>query len=374
MTGDLRGRRVAIVIHSFDRGGSGRVAGYLARGFAERGMAVDLLVFRSGGEVAADVTALAGPRVAIRHFGPRGGARALDLLLGLPRLTELLRSSRPDVVIAAANNVALVTAAAHRLAGTPAARLVLKTTNPIASSRHRGLIRRIRRWTYALAFNRASAVWTLSPDETREMVDAFPRHAPLFRDVANPYVTARMLAAPATPVHRLNRKLVIAVARLDQQKRLDRLLAAFARVRHPGAQLLILGEGVERAMLERMVDGLGVRDRVTMPGHVADVSQALHTADLLVLTSDYEGLPAAVLEAMAADCPVLATDCFPAARSLLQAAQGCGIIDDVAPDPLARLIDRHLAQPRPTTLHAVAERFSIENGVADHANAMAELV
>ena len=370
---DLRGRRIALVIHSFDRGGSGRVAGYLARGFAEGGMAVDVLVFRAGGDVEDEVTALAGSQVTIRHFGPRGGWRPLDLAFGLPGLIRILRTTRPEVVIAAANNAALVTAIARRFAGLRGARLVLKTTNPIATSRHRGLARRIRRWGYRLAFRWADAVWTLSPEESRDMAEAFPRHASLFRDVANPYVTDAMLAVSSDPLEPAHRKRVIAVARLDRQKRLERLIAAFARVRHPGAELLILGEGKERPMLESLVAELGLDGRVAMPGHVADVASALHAADLLVLTSDYEGLPAAVLEAMAANCPVLATDCFPAARSLLSGSEECGVITDTRPEPLARQIDDRLARPRPVTLRDVAQRFSIPSGIASHVEALAAL-
>ena len=308
--------------------------------------------------------------MAIRYFGPRPGWRPLDLAFGLPRLIRWLRAERPDILIAAANNVGLVTAIAHRLAGLVQARLILKTTNPIATSRHRGLLRRIRRWSYALAFREANAVWTLSPDESREMIAAFPRYAPLFRDVANPYVTPAMLAVSADRDERPCPRRVVAVARLARQKRLERLIAAFARIRHPGAELLILGEGEERPKLEALIADLKLEQRIAMPGHVQDVASALHAADLLVLTSDYEGLPAAVLEAMAANCPVLATDCFPAARSLLGGSEGCAIITDVAPEPLARLIDERLAQPRPTRLRDVAEHFSIENGVESHVSAM----
>ena len=111
-----------------------------------------------------------------------------------------------------------------------------------------------------------------------------------------------------------------------------------------------------------------------MPGYVPDVAQALHDADLFVLTSDYEGLPAAVLEAMAADCPVLCTDCFPAARTLLTNSEGCAIIEDVSPQVLARQIKIALAQPRPTTLRKTAELYSIANGVRSHVDALRQVL
>ena len=364
-------RRVAFVIHSFDRGGSGRVAAYLAHGFADQGLTAEILVVARGGPAEREAEAIAGAGVPITYLAKPKGRRALDLALGLPRLVRELRSRRPDVVIGAANNVALVTAAAVSLARLEGTRCYLKTTNPVAGSRHRGVAGAVRRLGYQATFPLVDGVWTLSEDEADEMQATFPRHAGLFRAVANPYVTPAMLARPAEPPSNTDKR-VIAVARLDPQKRLERLVAGFARLSDPTAELLILGEGEERATLEHQVRGLGLEERVSMPGHVADVAGALHASDLLVMTSDYEGLPAAVLEAMAADCPVLATDCFPAARSLLTHAEGCAIIPDTAPEPLARQIDTALTRHRPTRLHEVAERYSIANGVASHLAALSE--
>ena len=367
----LEGLRVSLLIHSFDRGGSGRVAAYLAQGFADLGMAVDLTVFAQGGDVDGIATNIAGDAVQLRFLGRLSGFRPWDLVRGLSRLVRLLRTERPDVVIACANNVALISALAFRLAGLRDRRLFLKTTNPIATSRHKGFVRWIRLLTYRIVFPWASAVWTLSAEESEEMRAAFPKFPDLFQDVANPYVTAAMFAEPAERAETANRATVISVARLTGQKRLDRLIAAFAKVQHPDARLLILGEGEERAALTEMVKRLGLEARVSMPGYVNDVAAALHDANLFVLPSDYEGLPAVVLEAMASNCPVLGTDCFPAARSLLGATEGCAIIEQTDPQSMASLIDEYLDRPRPRHLRSIAKRYSIVGGVASHANAIA---
>jgi glycosyltransferase involved in cell wall biosynthesis len=361
--------RVSLILHKFSRGGSDRVAAHLARGFADRGMDVELQVFCRGGEVEKVLTDVVGDDIPIRYLGRATGVRPLDLMFGLPKLVRVLRGRQPDVIISTANNTALITAIAVQLARLRHARLILKTTNPIATSRHTGLTRWIRLWSYRAIFGWTDAVWTLSADESAEMRTEFPEFAALFADVRNPYVTPAMLAGP-NGAGSDGRKTVICVARLTAQKRLDRLIAAFARVQHPTARLLILGEGEQRETLTKMVAHLGLEDRVSMPGYSPDVAAELHAADLFVLTSDYEGLPAAVLEAMAANCPVLSTECFPAARSLLGQAEGCALIERTDPASLAALIDAHLARPRSTTLRALAERYSIANGVASHAQAL----
>jgi glycosyltransferase involved in cell wall biosynthesis len=217
-------------------------------------------------------------------------------------------------------------------------------------------------------------VWTLSADESAEMREEFPEFTGLFRDVANPYVTQQMLADPKPIGRGPAGKTIVSIARLTAQKRLDRLIAAFAHVQRQDAKLLILGEGEDRASLSSLIEKLGLQDRVSMPGYVTDVSKTLHEADLFVLTSDYEGLPAALIEAMAANCPVLSTDCFPAARSLLGRLEGGSIIENTGPVALGALMDRYLECPRPATLRNVAAGYSIDSGVSSHLDALDDVL
>jgi glycosyltransferase involved in cell wall biosynthesis len=366
--------RVSLILHKFSRGGSDRVAAYLARGFVDSGMAVEMIVFSRGGEVEKILSGLVGADIPIHYLGHAGNSRAFDLIRGLPRLVRHLRRGAPDVIISTANNTALISAIAFRLARLSKCRLVLKTTNPIATSRHRGFARTLRLWTYRTIFAWTSAVWTLSADESDEMRREFPAFASLFADIANPYVTPGMVEKLRPAVPSKSARAIITVARLTAQKRLDRLIAAFALVRHRDATLLILGEGEDRASLSSLIAGLGLQERVSMPGYVTDVSQYLQGSDLFVLTSDYEGLPAALLEAMAANCRVLSTDCFPAARSLLRDLNGAGVIEDTEPAALARLIDDYLDLPEPTGLQEVAERYSIAKGVSGHLAALETLL
>lgn len=110
---------------------------------------------------------------------------------------------------------------------------------------------------------------------------------------------ARMGIAPSEHV-------VGCVARLAPEKRHDVLLEAFARsdVR---ATLVLVGDGPERASLEAWADGLGVRSRVRFLGEVASPEALLPGIDVVALASEREGLPMALLEAMAFGIPVIAT-------------------------------------------------------------------
>lgn len=102
----------------------------------------------------------------------------------------------------------------------------------------------------------------------------------------------------------------LAAGRLDAQKDFGRLIVAFARVSadHPGAFLLIAGEGKERRDLEEKIRHHQLEDRCRLLGLRTDIPSLLSCADGYILSSAWEGLPNVVIEAQAALVPVVATD------------------------------------------------------------------
>ena len=101
--------------------------------------------------------------------------------------------------------------------------------------------------------------------------------------------------------------VALCAARLVDQKRQDLLLEAWRLVPEP-AVLLLAGDGPNRARLEAQIAATGLTGRVRMLGTRSDVPRLLAAADLTTLSSDWEGLPVAVLESMAAGRPVVSTD------------------------------------------------------------------
>jgi len=99
--------------------------------------------------------------------------------------------------------------------------------------------------------------------------------------------------------------VVLTLARLDPQKGLFTLLEAARLVSE--ARFVVAGEGPERPALEAQIRRFGLERRVSLLGHRDDVAELLAGCDLFVLPSLYEGLPVSVLEAMAAEKPVVAT-------------------------------------------------------------------
>ena len=102
------------------------------------------------------------------------------------------------------------------------------------------------------------------------------------------------------------RRVFLFVGRLEPAKNPVALIRAFAAMHHKNCELWMAGDGFMRPEVEREVETLGINDRVRLLGVRHDVSQLLEQADCFVMSSRWEGLPMAILEAGAVALPVVA--------------------------------------------------------------------
>lgn len=104
---------------------------------------------------------------------------------------------------------------------------------------------------------------------------------------------------------------IVNVARLHKNKNQELLIRAFAAFLpgHAGYELSIYGDGPEEAALRKLVHELGVDDRVLFHGNVADIHENIADAGFFVLSSNTEGMPNALLEAMMMGLPCISTNC-----------------------------------------------------------------
>ncbi len=130
---------------------------------------------------------------------------------------------------------------------------------------------------------------------------------------------------------------VLAVGRLGPEKGFDKLLDAFARIRerHPAWRLVIVGDGPLRARLQAASRANDVP--LDLPGRVGNLADWYRAAAMLVLTSDFEGFPNVLVEAMSHGCPVVSFDCAVGPREIIRDG-----IDGflVAPGDIADLADK----------------------------------
>lgn len=103
---------------------------------------------------------------------------------------------------------------------------------------------------------------------------------------------------------------IVSTGRLVFQKNHELLIKAFSRIADKLEEnLFIYGEGPLRLELENLVFDLNMQDRIFLPGSVKNVAEIIKSAKLFVLSSDYEGMPNSLMEAMTLGIPCLSTDC-----------------------------------------------------------------
>ena len=147
---------------------------------------------------------------------------------------------------------------------------------------------------------------------------------------------------------RERKKEIVSVGRLDPQKRQDVMLRAFHKIadRYPEYNLTIYGEGAQREPLTALVEELGLEGRVSLPGTEKNIFDKIKDAYMFVFTSDYEGLPNALIEAMALGLPCISTKCSPGgAEELINHGENgilveCGDYEQLSKEMEKLLLDR----------------------------------
>ena len=134
--------------------------------------------------------------------------------------------------------------------------------------------------------------------------------------------------------------IIGSVGRLEPQKGFDVLLRALRVV--PNAELLLVGDGTERGHLQELANDLGVAERVTWAGWLSDPRATLGEMDVFVLPSRFEGFPLALVEAMLAERPVVATTTGSVEDAVIEAKTGFLVPPD-DPEALAEGINQVLA-------------------------------
>lgn len=278
----------------------------LAGGIVERGRRVDLVLVKAEGPYLADIP----PRVRVVDLDAR------RMRSGLLPLRSYLHRERPEVLLSAQDHGNLIAIAAARSLGLRI-RLVAAvhtnvTRNWLRSPRMLDrAVPALSRWLYP----RADAVVSVSHGAAADLSRAIGMPPGKIHVIPNPLHLETIGRKAAEPVEHPwfaegSPPVIVAAGRLSREKNYPMLLRAFREVRERReARLLLLGEGGERGNLERLIVELKLGDDVRMPGFESNPYRYLSRAGLCALSSDHEGLPMILLEALACGCPVVATDC-----------------------------------------------------------------
>lgn len=367
------------MLRNFSAGGVQRVMLDLAGAFAQAGHETDLLVCRAHGAMSGQLPA--GVRLvelpsarrsevlrALVRTDPLAALRLAwaplpSTLRALPGMVNYYARARPAAVLSATVYVNLMATWARALAGSDARLVLSEHTHPSARLRAQsGVQRRALPGMMARGYRRASAVVAVSHGIAADLAARRGIPARHLHVVYNPIRPAAGTAYPVPhPWLRAGEPpVVLGVGRLYPQKSLEVLLHAFAQLRRQRpARLLVLGEGPQRGALEGLAGALGIEADVALPGFVPDPYPYFAHAGVFALSSRYEGLPLALIEALACGCPVVSTDCPSGPDEILQGGRHGALVPVDDPTALAVALAATLARPRdPEPLRRRAAEFS----------------
>ena len=372
---------VAMFIYGLSGGGAQRRCLTLASGFADRGLNVDLVVVNPEGPLAAEfpdtvrlVTLDGTAGTVLTRMQRRVNVRGLQTLMSTWSLARYLRRVRPRVLLSAASHVNLVSVWARRFAGVPVP-LVLRASNhpsgnPELWPRGGDTIRRTLRWMAGRVYPWADGVIAVSQGVADEVARLTGLPPAAITTIYNPVVTPDLVRKAAELIDHPwfgpgEPPVLLGAGTLKIQKDFSTLIRAFARVRaQRPARLIILGEGSQRQRLQSLIHSLGLDGDVDMPGFEANPYAWMARADLFVLSSAWEGLPGALIEALACGCPVVSTDCPSGPAEILQGGVYGPLVpvgdDQLMADAIMSVLDQ---PPDPCRQRARAAFFSLDSAI-----------
>lgn len=354
-------RTVMYVTWSLVAGGSEMYAFTIASNLNSNKYRAAMCAIDQGGALEGEIRRLGIPYTLMN--------RRPGIELGLMRrLYRLFRQNRVDVIHTHHFNQLFYSVAAAKLLGIR-----------IIHTEHSIEVYKRRRYRIALRFlslfcDKVTAIGSDGARVLQERVGIPARKLQIIRAGVN---VAKFDESRSRAKHLLGLKeqdrVASIVARLFPEKNHRLLLAAFAEVvrKVPNARLLIVGDGTEKDDIRAEIARLGLGEQVQMLGVRRDVATILAASDLFVLSSDREGLPIAVLEAMAAARPVVAT-AVGDLPSIVRDGETGRLVPSLDPQALAAALADVLSNPDQaaamgeTGRRLVEEHYGVKKMIAEH--------
>lgn len=336
-------------------GGAERVLAAVTAELADRGHRVTIATFDRPGTESFYRVAPAVCRVELGIGDAAVQTKTRDFAERAVALRCLVRQFRPDVAIGFMHS-----------SYVPLGFSCVGTGVRVIASEHIGFehyrLHPVQRFLLRLTVATYAALTGISNDVRARYPEAIKRKMAV---IPNPVTTAPN--DRADPVGD-GRKVLLTVGRLFAQKDHRTLVAAFARLAadHPDWTLRIVGEGELRPDLEAQVRELGLKDRVELPGVIAEVDVEYRRAQLFVMPSRYESFGLATAEALAHGLPAIGFADCPGTNELIRhEVNGLLVEGEDRVSAIAGALDRLMGSPDERVRMAAAaprsvEQFSLE--------------
>lgn len=300
-------KKIALFLPSLHGGGAERVMVALANGISSRGYKVDLVLFNAEGSYLKDVNASV-------NVVSLGVSRAI---FGVLKLAKYLKGEKPTVLLSAMNYMNVVALLAREVALSDTKVIVSEhSTLSVAMVKSQFSIRIFLPRLMSFFYKKADVVVAVSEGVANDLATTIHFDSKKIEVIYNPVVSSEVIeqskeAAGHPWMDAPGCQTVLSVGRFVPAKDFFTLIKAFNSLIKAGLdiRLVILGEGEQRKDLERLITQLNLNDKIILPGFVKNPFSWMRKASLFVLSSAWEGLPTALIEAMACGSRVVSTNC-----------------------------------------------------------------
>ena len=300
--------KVMFFLPTLGGGGAERTVIQLANSFAEQGLNIHLAVCDLNG-VKAKLLPEVSPKIQLVNFDCGRVANAI-----LP-LKKKLQVEQYDCLVATQTHTNIIAALAKKLARVNTRLILREVSTPSKNMKTQGMAKFILKTLVNFTYPMAQQVVCVSKGVEQDFREYYSYQKPNLSTIYNPVLDDAYFEKLQTPVqHKFfndSNKVILAVGRLTEAKNFGFLIRSFKDLheQHPETRLLILGEGELRAEFEALIADLGLTEVVDLPGFDANPYAYFKYAALFVLSSNWEGLPGVLIQALASKVKVVSTNC-----------------------------------------------------------------
>lgn len=285
--------KITFFIGSLYGGGAERVTCNLASYLVQHGHQVEILTM-SETEKAYELDKRVSVRILLSLKERKN--TVMNTLIRMPRFWKYLKVNVPDAYIVMLPKTTIMLLMFRWL--TKAKVIAAERVDPASYSNR--IAKMLKKYA-----KRADG-WVFQTEDARKWyVDAIQD----CRSIVIPNAVNPVFIRPR--YEEKKRKVIAGAGRLDVQKNFGLLIRAFAKIatEFPEYNLIIYGKGDEEQGLKSLAENLGLQDRIEFPGNIQNIAEEMEKNTMFVLSSDFEGMPNALMEAMALGLPCVSTDC-----------------------------------------------------------------